>query len=76
MLLYKYNYDYFVMQDIPPSHFNHVMIFLKVNEKPGWYRVTLENGDLVFTEQTGLLFQTAELIEHEFEVPLERQEWW
>ncbi len=76
MLLYKYSYDYFVMQDIPPSHFNHVMIFLEVNGKPGWYRVTLENGDLVFTEQTGQIFHNSELIEHEFDVPFERQEWW
>ena len=76
MLVYKYNYDYFVMQDISPVYFNQVMIFLEVNGKPGWYTVTLENGELVFTEQTGQIFTNSELIDHEFEVPLERQKWW
>ena len=36
-------------KDIPASMISDVMIFLEINAHPDWYKVTLENGELVFT---------------------------
>ena len=75
-LLYEYNDNYYTQQDIPASYIKYVMVFLEVDAEAGWYKVTLENGDLVFTALPGQVFKHAELHEHDFEVPFERQEFW
>ncbi len=76
-LLYEYNDNYYTQQDIPASYIKQVVVFLEVDAEAGWYKVTLENGDLVFTALPGQVFKHAELHEHIFEVPFERQEsWW
>ena len=36
-------------QDIPSSMISDVMIFLEINGKPDWYKVTLEQGNITFT---------------------------
>ena len=73
--LYQYDYNYYTKQDIPPSHLTHVMVFLEINGKSGWYKVTLEDGELVFTLQHTQTVEKSGEIEHTFEVPLERIDW-
>ena len=51
---------------IPASFLSDVMVFLEVNGKPDWYKVTLENGELIFTPAPSRVFKDNELIRHEF----------
>ena len=72
--LYEYYYEYYTKQDIPASALKTVMVFWEIDGKPGWYQVTLEEGELVFTAQPGQVFNNSERKEHSFDVPLERRE--
>ena len=58
--------DYIVHNNIRVGNIRDVMVFLEVNGKPGWYKVTLENGELIFTPAPSRVFEEKELIIHEF----------
>ena len=58
--------DYIVHNDIRARYILDVMIFLEVDGKPDWYKVTLENDELVFTRAPSRMFTDEELIRHEF----------
>ncbi len=62
-------------QDIPANFLTDVMVFLEVGGKPGWYKVTLENGELVFTPVSSRIFADDELIEHKLDIPKENRDW-
>lgn len=36
-------------RDVPASFISNIWVFLEVNGTPGWYKATLENGELIFT---------------------------
>ncbi len=40
-------------RDIRPDQIEDVMVFLSVNETPGWYKVVLQEGELVFIPAFG-----------------------
>ena len=42
-------YTFATSWDIPAEFLTNVAIFLEINEKPGWYKVTLENDKLVLS---------------------------
>ena len=44
---YESNGDVFFRQDIWPDLMSDVMVFLEVDGKPGWYRATLQDKNLV-----------------------------
>ena len=52
-------------RDIPASFISNIWVFLEVEGKPDWYKVTLEDGELVFTLATSRVFSNNELIYHE-----------
>lgn len=63
-------FDYYYRGcNIPAGYIQDVMVFLEVNGTPGWYKVTLENGELVFTPAPSRMFESSELIEHEISIP-------
>ena len=47
-------------RDVPASFISNVWVFLEVNGKSDWYKVTLENGELVFTPTPGRVFENEE----------------
>ena len=53
-------------RDVPASFISNVWVFLEVNGKPDWHKVTLENGELIFTPASGRVFEEKEFILHEF----------
>ena len=65
-----FNVDYYLwLENIWSYYIQDVMVFLEVNGKPGWYKATLENGELVFTPVPSRVFNTKEFIIHNFEIP-------
>ena len=60
---------YFSYWNMPAGYIQDVMVLLDVGGKPGWYKVTLENGKLVFTPAEGRLFRSYERISHEINIP-------
>ena len=56
--------DYITRQNIPARYVMDAMVFLEVDGKPDWYKVTLENGELVFTPAPSRVFTEKELITH------------
>ena len=57
-------------RDIPADMLSDVMVFLKINGIPGWYKATLENEELVLTPvTTSRVFTFSELIKHDFQIP-------
>lgn len=74
--IFEYNANYYVKQDISAAYLKEVMIFLEVDGKPGWYKATLEDGEIIFTPTPGQIFEANELYEHTFEVPTFRIDWW
>lgn len=67
-----WGFDYFYWgQDIPASNIQDVMVLFEVNGTPGWYKVTLENGELVFTPAPSRVFKKEEIIEHKLDIPKE-----
>ncbi len=47
---------------IPASFLSDVMVFLEVNGKPDWYKVSLENDELIFTPAPSRVFKVTELL--------------
>lgn len=41
--------EIFLYGDIAPEHISHVMVFMKIGEKPGWYDVVWQEDKLVFS---------------------------
>ena len=76
IFLYYAQQSYYTQTDVPPTAIQEVFVFLEVQGKPGWYKATLENGELVFTPAPAKLYKQADLIEHTFEVPLEKINWY
>ena len=67
---YLYSLDYyFFVQDLSADYLLDVMVFLEVNGVPGWYKATLEKGNLVFTPVPSRLFEEKELIKHDIKIP-------
>lgn len=58
--------DYIVHNDIRARYITDVMVFLEVNGKPDWYKVSLENDELIFTPAPSRVFTDDELIIHKF----------
>ena len=60
---------YYWWRNIPPRYIQDVMVFLEVGGVPGWYKATLEKGELVLTPAPGRVFKSSELITHDFDIP-------
>ena len=45
--------EVFFRRDIPVEFISNVWVFLEVNKKPDWYKVVLENNELVFIHAPG-----------------------
>ncbi|MBR4356054.1 MAG: hypothetical protein IKP96_05785 [Elusimicrobiaceae bacterium] len=58
--------EVFFRRDVPIRFISDVWIFWEVDGKPDWYKVTLENDELVFTRAPSRMFTDVELIRHEF----------
>ena len=43
-------------KDVDPSFISDILVFLEVDGKPGWYKVILEDGELVFKPVPGSIF--------------------
>ena len=67
-LFFDLNY-YYWGKNIPSGYIQDVMVFLEVGGEPGWYKATLENGELVFTPAPSRVFKSTELIKHDFQIP-------
>ncbi|MBO4675904.1 MAG: hypothetical protein J5601_07480, partial [Elusimicrobiaceae bacterium] len=67
-ILWAFDY-YYQVRNIPASYIQDVMVFLEVDGKPDWYKVTLEDGELIFTPAHSRVFEPAELIEHNINIP-------
>lgn len=60
---------YYYFRDLPAGFIQDVMVFLEVGGEPGWYKVTLENGELVFTPAPSRVFKFSELVDHKIDIP-------
>ncbi|MBO4675903.1 MAG: hypothetical protein J5601_07475, partial [Elusimicrobiaceae bacterium] len=49
-------------RDIPARFISNIWVFLEVNGEPGWYKVTLEDGELVFTPAPSRVFEREEIM--------------
>ena len=69
--IYERNeWDYFYyFTNLPAGYIQDVMVFLEVGGEPGWYKVTLENGVLVFTPAPSRVFKYSELVDHKISIP-------
>lgn len=74
--LYHAQQSYYTQTDIPPTAIKEVFVFLEVQGKPGWYKAALQDGQLTLTPAPSKLYKQADLIEHTFEVPLEKINWY
>ncbi len=67
---YLYGLDYyFFVHNIGADYLLDVMVLLEVNGVPGWYKATLEEGNLVFTPTPSRIFDEKELIKHDIKIP-------
>ncbi|MBR4682469.1 MAG: hypothetical protein IKP06_04115 [Elusimicrobiaceae bacterium] len=67
-LFFDLNYYYWA-KNIPSGYIQDVMVFLEVEGVPGWYKATLENGELVLAPAPSRVFKSSELIKHDFQIP-------
>ena len=58
-------------RDIPARFISNIWVFLEVDGEPSWYKVTLEDGELVFIPVPCRVFERKEIIEHELDIPKE-----
>lgn len=63
------NTQWIFPDDIPAAMLPDVMVFLEIGGEPGWYKVTLENGELVFTPAPSRVFKFDELVDHKINIP-------
>lgn len=63
------NTQWIFPDDIPAAMLPDVMVFLEIGGEPGWYKVTLENGELVFTPAPSRVFNLSELADHKINIP-------
>ena len=52
-LEWRSHFDGVFRQNVTPRFISDVMVFLEVNGKPGWYKVILVDGELVFIPTFG-----------------------
>lgn len=58
--------NYVFNQTIPAKYISDVMVFLEVDGDREWYKVTLEDDELLFNPASTQLFPKRELVKHRF----------
>lgn len=54
--------EYLFMQDLPADKISNVIIFLEIDGIGNWYKVTLENGEMVLEQVPSKILRQEELI--------------
>lgn len=51
----QFGFQWIFRRDVPANMISDVMVILRVNDTPGWYKVVRENGQLIFQPVPGTL---------------------